>query len=122
MMMIIIKPYYALITGSKTRLELSFIFKTIHINVNIISFQTVFANPSLLLCAMLCLQLSLIILQLCLLFSSIQWHNFLAIVILLFINYYTLFKMVRDYLVAWKVYKAENMIQDKNGPLHSVPN
>ncbi|XP_022827809.1 transmembrane protein 39A [Spodoptera litura] len=85
-------------------------------------FHTVFANPSLLLCAMLCLQLSLIILQLCLLFSSIQWHNFLAIVILLFINYYTLFKMVRDYLVAWKVYKAENMIQDKNGPLHSVPN
>lgn len=85
-------------------------------------FHTVFANPSLLLCGMLCLQLSLIVLQLCLLFSSIQWHNFLAIVILLFINYYTLFKMVRDYLVAWKVYKAENMIQDKNGSLHSVPN
>lgn len=80
-------------------------------------FHTVFANPSLLLCGMLCLQLALIVLQLCLLFSSIQWHNFLAIVILLFINYYTLFKMVRDYLVAWKVYKAENMIQDKNGPL-----
>ncbi|CAB3254955.1 unnamed protein product [Arctia plantaginis] len=85
-------------------------------------FYTVFVNPSLLLCGMLCLQLSLIVLQLCLLFSSIQWHNFMSIVILLFINYYTLFKMVRDYLVAWKVYKAENMLQDKNGPVQSVAN
>lgn len=25
--------------------------------------------------------------------------------------------MVRDYLVAWKVYKAENMIQDKSSPV-----
>lgn len=85
-------------------------------------FHTVFVNPSLLLCGMLCMQLSLIVLQLCLLFSSIQWHNFISVVILLFINYYTLFKMVRDYLVAWKVYKAENMIQDKNGSVHSVAN
>lgn len=85
-------------------------------------FHTVFVNPSLLLCGMLCLQLSLIVLQLCLLFSNIQWHNFISIIILLFINYYTLFKMVRDYLVAWKVYKAESMIQDKNGSVHSAAN
>ncbi|XP_068633812.1 transmembrane protein 39A [Battus philenor] len=78
-------------------------------------FYAVFINPSTLLCLLLCLQLSLVVVQLCLLFSSIAWHNFLAIVILLFINYYTLFKLMRDYLVAWKVYKAENMIQDKNG-------
>ncbi|KAM3957072.1 transmembrane protein 39A [Aphomia sociella] len=83
-------------------------------------FYTVFINPSVLLCMLLCLQLSLIVLQLCLLFSNIQWHNFLAIVILLFINYYTLFKMMRDYLIAWKVYRAENMIQDKNGPIQNV--
>ncbi|XP_073954875.1 transmembrane protein 39A [Choristoneura fumiferana] len=80
-------------------------------------FHTVFANPSTLLCLLLCLQLSLIVLQLCLLFSSAPWHNFVSTVMLLFINYYTLFKMMRDYLVAWKVYKAENMIQDKNGPV-----
>ncbi|KAI8421928.1 hypothetical protein MSG28_009848 [Choristoneura fumiferana] len=48
---------------------------------------------------------------------SAPWHNFVSTVMLLFINYYTLFKMMRDYLVAWKVYKAENMIQDKNGPV-----
>ncbi|KAG6440770.1 hypothetical protein O3G_MSEX001432 [Manduca sexta] len=82
-----------------------------------VRFYAVFINPSMLLCLLLCLQLSLIVLQLCLLFSSIPWHNFLSIVILLFINYYTLFKMVRDYLVAWKVYKAESMIQDKNCPI-----
>ncbi|XP_053604962.1 transmembrane protein 39A [Plodia interpunctella] len=80
-------------------------------------FHAVFINPSVLLCMLLCLQLSLIVLQLCLLFSSIAWHNFLSIIILLFINYYTLFKMMRDYLVAWKVYRAEYIIQDKNGPL-----
>lgn len=79
-----------------------------------IRFHSVFINPSKLLCLLLSLHLSLIVLQLCLLFSSIPWHNFLSIVILLFINYYSLFKMVRDYLVAWKVYRAENIIQDKN--------
>ncbi|KAJ0183479.1 hypothetical protein K1T71_001455 [Dendrolimus kikuchii] len=83
-------------------------------------FHSVFINPSSLLCLLLSLQLSLIMLQLCLLFSSIPWHNFLSIVILLFINYYTLFKMLRDYLVAWKVYKAENMIQDKNVSLQNA--
>ncbi|XP_063381641.1 transmembrane protein 39A [Cydia fagiglandana] len=77
-------------------------------------FYTVFSNPSTLLCLLLCSQLSLIVLQLGLLYSSAPWHNFLATILLLFINYYTLFKMARDYLVSWKVYKAENMIQDKN--------
>ncbi|CAH2084490.1 unnamed protein product [Euphydryas editha] len=86
-------------------------------DVHHVRFYSVFSNPSKLLCLLLCLQLSLVIMQLCLLFSSFAWHNFVAIVILLFINYYTLFKMARDYLVAWKVYKAENMIQDKSGAI-----
>ncbi|XP_028159798.1 transmembrane protein 39A [Ostrinia furnacalis] len=77
-------------------------------------FYSVFINPSTLLCLLLVLQLAFIVLELCLLFSSLAWHNFMSILILLFINYYTLFKMMRDYLVAWKVYKAEHMIQDKN--------
>ncbi|XP_041980230.1 transmembrane protein 39A [Aricia agestis] len=77
-------------------------------------FYSVFNDPSNLLCLFLCLQLSLVVLQLCLLFSSFAWHNFIAVLMLLFINYYTLFKMVRDYLIAWKVYNAENIIQDKN--------
>ncbi|CAG9787638.1 unnamed protein product [Diatraea saccharalis] len=77
-------------------------------------FYAVFINPSTMLCLLLCMQLSLIVLELCLLFSSVAWHNFISIIILLFINYYTLFKVMRDYLIAWKVYKAENMIQDKN--------
>ncbi|CAK1555264.1 unnamed protein product [Leptosia nina] len=79
-----------------------------------VRFHTVFNNPSKLLCLLVCLQLSLVLLQLCLLFSSIVWHYFLSIVVLLFINYYSLYKMLRDYLVAWKVYKAEHLIQDKN--------
>ncbi|KPI95873.1 Transmembrane protein 39A [Papilio xuthus] len=78
-------------------------------------FYAVFINPSTLLCLLVSLQLTLVVVQLCLLFSSIAWHNFMAIIFLLFINYYTLFKLLRDYLVSWKVYKAEHMIQDKNG-------
>ncbi|XP_045769323.1 transmembrane protein 39A [Maniola jurtina] len=83
-------------------------------------FYSVFNNPSKLLCLLLCLQLALVATQLCLLFSSFAWHYFLAVLILLFINYYTLFKMARDYLVAWKVYKAENLIQDKNVAIQST--
>ncbi|CAH0719837.1 unnamed protein product, partial [Brenthis ino] len=106
--------------GSRVRvLEEVFIADTAIVSatpndVHHIRFYSVFSNPSKLLCLLLCLQLSLVAMQLCLLFSSFAWHNFLAIVILLFINYYTVFKMIRDYLVAWKVYKAEDMIQDKN--------
>ncbi|CAG4935412.1 unnamed protein product [Parnassius apollo] len=85
-------------------------------------FYAVFINPPTLLCVLLTLQLSLVVVQLCLLFSSIAWHNFLSIVILLFINYYSLFKLMRDYIVAWKVYKAENMIQDKNGSVQLATN
>ncbi|XP_072932899.1 transmembrane protein 39A [Epargyreus clarus] len=84
-------------------------------NAHHLRFFSVFSNPPALLCLLLCLQLSLVLLQLCLLFSSLAWNNFLAIVILLFINYYTLFKMTRDYFIAWRVYKAENFIFDKNG-------
>ncbi|VVD00637.1 unnamed protein product [Leptidea sinapis] len=83
-------------------------------NVSHARFFAVFNNPSKLLCLMVCLQLSLILIQLCLLFSSIIWHYYLSVVVLLFINYYSLYKMLRDYLVAWKVYRAELMIQDKN--------
>ncbi|XP_045449823.1 transmembrane protein 39A [Melitaea cinxia] len=85
-------------------------------DVHHIRFYDAFSNPAKLLCLLLCLQLSLVVMQLCLLFCSFAWHHFVAVIILLFINYYTLFKMARDYLVAWKVYKAENMIQDKSGP------
>ncbi|XP_045499212.1 transmembrane protein 39A [Colias croceus] len=83
-------------------------------NMAHVRFYTVFNNPSKLMCLLVCLQLALVLLKLCLLFSSIVWHYFLSIVVLLFINYYSLYKMLRDYLVAWKVYKAENLIQDKN--------
>lgn len=76
--------------------------------------QALFRNPSRLVCTVLCLHLALVVLQLCMLFGSIPWHGYLATFLLLFFNYYTMFKLVRDYLVMWKVYRAEHMIQDKN--------
>ncbi|KAJ9588511.1 hypothetical protein L9F63_018123 [Diploptera punctata] len=78
-------------------------------------FYAVFNNPSVLLCSLLGLQLSLVIMQIVILVRSSEWYHVISLALLLFANYYTLFKLSRDYLVCWKVYKAEQMIQDKIG-------
>ncbi|PSN42547.1 hypothetical protein C0J52_03827 [Blattella germanica] len=77
--------------------------------------HAVFNNPSVLLCSLLGLQLSLVIMQIVILVRSSEWYHVVSLALLLFANYYTLFKLSRDYLVCWKVYKAEQMIQDKIG-------
>lgn len=78
-------------------------------------FYAVFNNPSVLLCSLLGLQVSLVIIEIVILVQSSEWYHILSLIFLLFANYCTLFKLFRDYLVCWKVYKAEQMIQDKTG-------
>jgi hypothetical protein len=53
--------------------------------------------------------------QIVVLVQSSEWYHILSLIFLLFANYCTLFKLFRDYLVTWKVYKAEQMIQEKTG-------
>lgn len=65
------------------------------------------------ICALLGLQASLVALQLAALARASEWHQVLSVTLLLFANYYMLFRLARDYLVFWKVYKAEQMIQEK---------
>ncbi|KAF6211546.1 hypothetical protein GE061_012059 [Apolygus lucorum] len=77
-------------------------------------FYSVFYNPSFLMCSLVGLQLSLVLLQLGILIRTTEWYQVLSLSLLLFANYYTLFKLARDYLICWKVYKAEAMIQDKS--------
>lgn len=105
------------------RIELGY-FHTLHIVWSdvrhfyvyvILTFQAVFNNPSVLLCSLLGLQLSLVIIQIVILVRSSEWYHVVSLALLLFANYYTLFKLSRDYLICWKVYKAEQMIQDKIG-------
>ncbi|KAL1131675.1 hypothetical protein AAG570_011288 [Ranatra chinensis] len=78
-------------------------------------FYSVFNNPSILLSSLVGLQLSLVLLQIVILVRSSEWYQVVSLTLLLFANYYTLFKLARDYLICWKIYKAEALIQDKMG-------
>lgn len=68
----------------------------------------------MLLCSLLGLQLVLVCLQLLILIRTTDWYQILSMTLLLVINYYTLFKVTRDYLICWKVYHAEQIIQEKS--------
>jgi len=82
-------------------------------NTTHIRFYYLFGDPSLLVCGLLVLQVSLVCIQLIILATSVFWHHLLSQGILLFSNYYTLFKLTRDYLVLSKIYRAEQMMQEK---------
>ncbi|XP_015512102.1 transmembrane protein 39A isoform X1 [Neodiprion pinetum] len=76
-------------------------------------FHALFSNPTMLICSLLGLQLSLVVVQLLVLLRTIEWYQVLSMTLLLVTNYYTLFKLARDYLVCWKVYRAEQLVQEK---------
>ncbi|XP_012255913.2 transmembrane protein 39A isoform X2 [Athalia rosae] len=76
-------------------------------------FHALFSNPTMLICSLLGLQLALVVIQLLVLLRTIEWYQILSMTLLLVTNYYTLFKLARDYLVCWKVYRAEQIVQEK---------
>ncbi|XP_014260397.1 transmembrane protein 39A-A isoform X2 [Cimex lectularius] len=80
-------------------------------------FYSLFINPSVLLCSLVAFQLSLVILQLAILIRTSEWYQLISLSILIFVNYYTLFKLGRDYLICWRLYAAEAMIQDKSNDI-----
>lgn len=75
--------------------------------------QALFSNPTMLLCSLLGLQISLVAFQLMILLHTIEWYQVLSMTLLTVTNYYTLFKLARDYLICWKVYRAEQIVQEK---------
>ncbi|XP_076619333.1 transmembrane protein 39A isoform X1 [Colletes latitarsis] len=83
-------------------------------NSNHYRFYALFSNPTMLLCSLLGLQLLLVGVQLFILLRTTDWYQVLSITLLLLINYYTLFKIIRDYLICSKVYHAEQIIQEKS--------
>ncbi|XP_003393537.1 transmembrane protein 39A isoform X1 [Bombus terrestris] len=83
-------------------------------NSNHSRFYDLFRNPTILLCSVLGLQLLLVCAQLLILLCTTDWYQVLSMTLLLVINYYTLFKVTRDYLICWKIYHAEQIIQDKS--------
>lgn len=75
-----------------------------------------FGDPSLLVCGLLVVQAGLVTCQLVLLAKSHFWYHLLSQGILAFSNYYTLFKLARDYLILSKIYRAEQMLLERFSP------
>ncbi|XP_011302897.1 transmembrane protein 39A [Fopius arisanus] len=76
-------------------------------------FYALFNNPTMLICSLLSLQLVLVAVQLLILLRTVEWYQVLSMTLLLVTNYYTLFKLARDYLICWKVYRAERIVQER---------
>lgn len=82
-------------------------------NVTHSRFHAFFRNPAVLLCGLVGLQFTLLLSQLLLLAISTEWNHIVSVCLLIAANYYTLFKLTRDYLVLWKIYKTEDALQHK---------
>ncbi|GAB6026221.1 hypothetical protein CHUAL_012429 [Chamberlinius hualienensis] len=76
-------------------------------------FYTFFRDPSSILCGLVGLQMTLILFQMILLICSKEWHYIMSHTLLITTNYYTLFNLIRDFLVLSKIYKTEHVIQHK---------
>ncbi|XP_046403849.1 transmembrane protein 39A isoform X1 [Ischnura elegans] len=76
-------------------------------------FYAVFYKPPTLMVCVLALQVSLVIGQAVALAHSSEWNHVMSIGLLLGANYLTLFRLTRDYLLSWRIYKAEKMMQEK---------
>ncbi len=79
----------------------------------VIRLQIFFQNPAHIYMILTSIQVVLILVQLILLFCTTEWHNTLSLGFLLLSNYYTLFKMIRDFLITHKIYGAESAIYTK---------
>lgn len=73
-----------------------------------IRFFVIFKNPALIYMVLFAIQIVLVIVQLLILMASREWHNLISIGFLLLANYFTLFKIARDYLIAKSIYAGES--------------
>ncbi|XP_058806839.1 transmembrane protein 39A [Phymastichus coffea] len=76
-------------------------------------FYILFGNPIVLQSSLLALVFGLVLSQLIILFRTTEWYKILSMSLLVVTNYNTLFRLTRDYFVCWKVYRAEQIIQEK---------
>jgi len=72
-----------------------------------------FSDPSVGTAVVLSIQGILVIFQIYIIIRSHIWYHLMSQAILLFIHFYTLFKLMRDYFVLAKVYQAELVLQSK---------
>lgn len=67
-------------------------------------FYALFRDPSLVYLIISSIQFCTVSVQLFLIFYSHEYQNIISIGLLLITNYYTLFKLVRDYFIVKKIY------------------
>jgi len=70
-------------------------------------FYTLFKEPSLILGVLLIVQSGLVMAQHISLTWSSHWYQLLSEALMLFSNYYALFKVLRDYIVFWRFYCSD---------------
>lgn len=64
--------------------------------------------------SMLAMHLTLVAVQLVILFHTTEWYKIVSLSFLIVLNnYWALYKLTRDYLVSWRVYRAEQIVQEK---------
>lgn len=74
-----------------------------------------FQNPANLYLILSIVQSAIVILQIIILFMVVEWHNIISLSYLLLANYHTLFKILRDFFVANRMYTSESSILEKMG-------
>ncbi|XP_060526720.1 transmembrane protein 39A-A isoform X2 [Cylas formicarius] len=76
-------------------------------------FYNMFLIPAKLLSLLLFCHVVLIFYQLFLLVRITHWYKIVSLALMLFFNYYTLYKLCRDFLVSYKIYRGEKEMHDK---------
>lgn len=83
-------------------------------NTSHFRFYLIFKNPSILYLVLATIQLTIVIIQMIILYLyGLEWHNSISLTFLIFVNYTILFNLCRDYLVTHKIYTAESSIYNK---------
>jgi len=88
-------------------------------NANHERFYMLFHNPAMALCVVLGLQVCAVLAEMVVLIRAAEWYQLISGSCLLFLNFYPLFKLFRDYLILCKIYKAERLIMEKHAPAAS---
>uniref|UniRef100_A0A182K3Z9 Transmembrane protein 39A n=1 Tax=Anopheles christyi TaxID=43041 RepID=A0A182K3Z9_9DIPT len=70
-------------------------------------FYAIFSNPVMIYLTLFVAQMLLIVLQLAIFALTPEWQNVLSVAFLLLTNFFTLFRIARDYFIARRIYANE---------------
>ncbi|KAK3915402.1 Transmembrane protein 39A [Frankliniella fusca] len=76
-------------------------------------FYDLFQNPTRIYLVVLTMHMLMILIQLIQLATASEWYQAVSMASVLFFNYYTLYKLLRDLLISHRVYKAERIVKDR---------